>query len=483
MNKDEKQGISESFEKYRFDDCSIGDEFEVVIEGITSEGKGVCRVNNYVIFVEGALPNEKCRVLITNVRKNYAEAEVLKRMSKSEVRSDAFCSIFPRCGGCALQHMNYSDQLILKKNTVSNALRKIAGINEDNCDIKICDTIGMDEPYRYRNKAQFFLKKSGNDFASGFYERGSHDVVGSDECPVTNLAIDSLRKCIEHFLSDEGITVCDSKDLQGLVRSIVVRVAQRTQETMAIVVINGDELVDSATEQRLVNYINEREPWCKSIYLNINKSKNGVGLGRTNRLLWGKHTISEYIGDLIFEISPHSFFQVNLEQTEKLYAKVLEFAQLDDTMTVYDIYCGIGTISLLLARKAKFVYGIESVEPAIADADKNAIANGISNALFICGRAESVLPTMLEKGKSADVIVLDPPRKGCDNRLLDAVLGMEPQRIVYVSCNPATLARDMKILIDKGYHANIVQPVDMFPWSDNVETVVSLSRQKSRHIY
>lgn len=479
--------------KYKSDRKNVpvaqGEIYSLYIDGITQEGQGVGRIDNFAVFVDGVLKGEQCKVKIIKVSARYAVGELLEIIHKSPEWETPFCGVFPECGGCSLQHMSYEAQLKHKKDVVADALQRIGGLDRG---FIIHDTIGMDKPFFYRNKAQYPVGTLDGKIVTGFYAKGSHNIVPSDECGIQHPLSEKLRKRIELFMEREGLSAYDEKNHTGLVRHIVTRAAVRTGELMAIIVLNILHLHDCphtfnnlqklhdcprSLGEALADFIDEEVPECTSIYLNFNKERTNVILGNENRLIYGKETITEYIGDLAFEISPHSFFQVNPLQTEKLYAKTLEYAALTGRENVFDLYCGIGTITLFLAQKAGHVYGVESVEPAVENARKNAARNRISNASFICGQAETVIPRMYAEGHRADVVVVDPPRKGCDQKLLDTLVKMSPSRIVYVSCNPATLARDIKFLTANGFRLAEVQPVDMFPWTGNVECVAKVEKE------
>ena len=338
----------------------------------------------------------------------------------------------------------------------------------------------MKKPYQYRNKAQYPVAEIDGRAITGFYAARSHEVIQSEECAISHNESDKIRKIVSNFLIENNITVYDEKTGKGLVRHILTRIGYHTGEIMVVLVINGKEM--PASEELVRRLIDGEKAGMstsavKSIYLNVNTQKSNVILGARNILLYGSETIADTIGRYKFMISPHSFFQINPVQTEVLYAKALEYAGLTGKETVFDLYCGIGTISLFLSERAKKVYGVEVVEAAIEDARRNAQLNGVKNAEFIAGEAERIVPELYSRGIRADVVVLDPPRKGCEESLLQLLAEMQPDRIVYVSCNPATLARDLKYLCGQGYKVQEVQPVDMFPWSGHVETVCLLSKK------
>ena len=443
------------------------------ITGMTHEGQGVGRIDGLAVFVDGALEGEQAEIRIIKLNKSYAVGKLLKVLKASQYRIKPFCGAYKRCGGCNLQHMDYSAQLAFKTRLVRDNLERLGGLK----DVMVHETIGMEQPFNYRNKAQYPVAAVNGDIITGFYAARSHDVIDSEDCGIQNIDSDKVRKVVRQFMGDKGITAYDETTGKGLVRHVITRNGFHTGEIMVVLVLNGrglpegDELV-----QRLIKAV----PGITSIFVNVNTQRTNVILGGENILLYGSESIVDTIGPYRFSISPHSFFQVNPVQTEVLYAKALEYAALTGVETVFDLYCGIGTISLFLSAKAGKVYGVEVVEQAIADAVENARINGVTNAEFIAGEAEKVVPELYGKGVRADVVVLDPPRKGCDEWLLHLLADMQPQRIVYVSCNPATLARDLKYLDAQGYKAVEVQPVDMFPWSAHVECVIMMTNSGSK---
>lgn len=441
------------------------------ITGMSHEGQGVGRIDNFTVFVDRALPGEVVEVKIVKVNKSYGIGKLINIQRASPERIEPFCAYSLRCGGCSLQHMSYEAQLKFKTNVVKDSLKRLGKLE----DIIVRDTIGMqDNGKEYRNKAQYPVGMVRDSVAMGFYASRSHDIIDGNLCGIQHPYSDRVRECVRKFIIDSGIRGYDESTGNGLIRHIVTRVGYRTDEVMVVIVINGESLPAC---DKLIQMLSSGIPQVKSIYLNINTADTNIIFGNRSMKIYGKDTITDYIGKLRFEISPLSFFQVNPVQTEVLYRKALEYSRLTGNETVFDLYCGIGTISLFLSQKAKRVYGVEVVEAAIADARLNAKINGADNVEFIAGEAEKVIPHMYSEGIRADVVVVDPPRKGCDEVLLKILVDMEPKRIVYVSCNPATLARDLRYLADNGYRAEEVQPVDMFPWTGHVETVVCLSRK------
>ncbi|MCX7921219.1 MAG: 23S rRNA (uracil(1939)-C(5))-methyltransferase RlmD [Clostridia bacterium] len=446
------------------------EEYTIEITGMTHEGQGVGRVNNFTVFIDGALVGEKVRIKVIKINKNYGVGKLLEILTPSSQRTTPFCAHYKRCGGCGIQHMNYQAQLQFKTNTVKDNIRRLGKLE----DVVIHDTIGMENAMNYRNKAQYPVGQVKGNTLIGFYATRSHDIIDITSCGIQSSVSDKVRQVCKDFIIKNNIEIYDEEKGTGLIRHIMTRVGYKTGEVMVVVVINKDDL---PRKQQLVKELTSAIPEIRSILLNINKKKTNVILGDRNVKLYGEEVITDYIGRYKFNISPLSFFQVNPVQTEVLYSKALEYAGLTGKETVFDLYCGIGTISLFLSEKAKKVYGVEVVEEAIDDARENARINGVENIEFMVGEAERVIPEVYKSGVTADVVVVDPPRKGCDEVLLETLVDMQPQRIVYVSCNPSTLARDLKYLEEKGYKAVEVQPVDMFPQTAHVETVVLIERK------
>jgi len=439
--------------------------YRITITGMNHDGQGVGRVDGFTVFVDDALEGEEVLVRITKVSKSYSVGQLVKIISPSPSRTKPFCPSFEKCGGCSLQHMSMDAQLRFKTNLVKESIKRIGKLE----NVVIHDTIGMKDSFYYRNKAQYPVGIGADKPIAGFYARRSHEIVECKGCGIQNKTSDRIKDIISEFIYKNNIAPYDETKGTGLVRHIMTRQGFKTGETMVVLVINGN---DFPNKDKLIQELIRKEPSVKSIYLNINTKNTNIIMGQENIKIYGEDFITEYIEDLKFRISPLAFFQVNPVQTEVLYGKALEYADLTGNEVVYDLYCGTGTISLFLARKAKKVYGIEVVEDAIRDAVKNAEINGINNAEFIVGEAEKV-----ELTQKADVVVLDPPRKGCDERLLATLVDMGPKRIVYVSCNPATLARDLKYLSENGFSVQEVQPVDMFPHTAHVECVIGMQRK------
>lgn len=438
------------------------------ITGLTSEGMGVGRIEGFTVFVEGALPEEAVVVKIVKLQKTFAYGKLLSinRQSKSRVAPE--CDLMKHCGGCQLQHLDYKEQLNNKTQMVKDVLERIGKLK----DIEVNDTIGMERPWRYRNKAQFPIGFS-DDVVIGFYANHSHDIIDTDRCVIQDEINDKIIELFKEYIKRFKVSVYDEEAHKGLIRHIVTRNGFKTGEVMVCIVANGENLPNA---DYVIRQLTDNIPEIKSIVLNVNKKQTNVILGDRNLVLYGEAAIYDYIGQFKFRISPNSFFQVNPVQTDVLYNKALEYVALNGNETVFDAYCGIGTISLFLSQKAKKVYGVEIVPQAIDNAKENAVLNGVENVDFILGESEKVIPELYKKGIKADVIVVDPPRKGCGQELLDVIAKMQCPRVVYVSCNPATLARDLRYLAEKGYKVQEVQPVDMFPHTGHVETVVLMSR-------
>lgn len=445
---------------------------QVEITDLGESGEGIGRYEGMTIFVNGGIVGDTVKVKIQTVKKNYAMGKVVKMVKASAVRVEAPCPYFKRCGGCQIMNMDYSKgQLAYKEKVVKDAMERIGGF----AGIKIETIIGMENPLRYRNKGQYPVAEGKNGTEIGFFEKASHKVVNIEDCLLQSERHQLINQIIRDFVSEFKIKIYDEKSHKGLLRHVMIRHSESLGGIMVVLVVNGPELPkESILRDRLL----EGVPAIKSLILNENSSKGNRVLGFKNRVIAGAETIEDTIGKLKFEINPLSFFQVNPSQTEVLYGKALEFADLKGHETVFDIYCGIGTISLFLAERAKKVVGIEVVKESIEDAKANALRNGYNNCEFFVGKAEEVLPKLCEEGYKADVVVVDPPRKGCEPELLQTILDLSPEKIVYVSCKPSTLARDVKILCESGaYEVVMVQPVDQFPMTSHVECVVKLEKR------
>lgn len=447
------------------------DLLTVVIEDMGHDGEGIGKAAGYTLFIKDAVIGDTVEAKIMKAKKNYGYARLMKVLKPSPYRVEPKCPCARACGGCQLQFLSYEKQLEFKKNKVKGNLERIGGFEQ----VEIEKVIGMEHPWRYRNKAQFPVgKNKDGELITGFYAGRTHSIIPNRNCYLGAEVNEEILNQVLAYMTDNHVEPYEETSGKGLVRHILIRNGFKTGEIMVCIIANGRTLpkVKSLIERL------QTIPGMTSISLNVNTKRNNVILGDEVITLWGQETISDYIGDIKFEISPLSFYQVNPVQTEKLYGTALEYAGLTGKETVWDLYCGIGTISLFLAQKAKQVYGVEIVPPAIEDARRNARRNGIENAEFYVGKAEEVLPRKYkEEGIRADVIVVDPPRKGCEPEVLDTMLQMKPERIVYVSCDSATLARDLKILCEKEYQIEKVAVCDMFGNSVHVETVCKLVRK------
>ena len=444
----------------------------VDIVDIGQGGVGIGKFEGFTVFVDGGLVKDKIKVKITKSKKNYAVGDIVEIIEPSPYRVERKCSKeLKDCGGCQIQELDYQEQLNLKTNEVRQVISRIGKLD----DVVIHDAIGMEEPFRYRNKAQFPIQKVNGAPVIGFYKKKSHDIIPTDQCIIQHDVNDKIIQIIKTYIRAYKVSIYDEKTHTGVLRHLVTKVGFTTKEVMVVLVANGRKL---PYLNELASVLAENIPGFKTLVVNVNREKTNVILGNENRIVYGDGKINDYIGNLVFEISPLSFFQVNPVQTEVLYNKALEYANLGENDTVFDIYCGIGTISLFLAQKAKKVYGIEIVDEAIKDAKRNAALNKLDNVEFYVGKAEEVVPKMYKQGKRANVVVVDPPRKGCDEKVLDTIVSMEPDRVVYVYCNPSTLARDLNYLNERGYKCKEVQPVDMFPHSVHIENVALIVKEK-----
>ena len=442
------------------------------IEDCGVDGEGIGKADGFTVFVKDAVIGDVITAKIIKAKKNYGYGRLMEILTPSPYRVQPKCAFARQCGGCQLQALSYEQQLVFKANKVRGHLERIGGFT----DIPMEPVIGMEEPYHYRNKAQFPIgrNKEGK-IVAGFYAGRTHSIIENRDCALgvpQNKEV--LDRVISHMEKYE-VEPYDEETGIGLVRHVLIRYGFFTGELMVCLILNGKKI---AWEEVLVDSLREI-PGMTSITVNVNRKRSNVILGEEIRVLWGQGYITDKIGDISYQISPLSFYQVNPFQTQKLYAKALEYADLQGEETVWDLYCGIGTISLFLAQKAKFVRGVEIVPAAIENARDNARVNGIENVEFFVGKAEEVLPREYEKnGVYADVIVVDPPRKGCDEMLLKTMVQMRPKRIVYVSCDSATLARDLKYLCGEGYELKRVCPVDQFGQTVHVECVCLMSRKE-----
>ena len=442
------------------------------IEDCGIDGEGIGKADGFTVFVKDAVIGDTVTAKIIKAKKNYGYGRLMEVLKPSPYRVEPKCEFARQCGGCQLQALSYDQQLVFKTNKVKGHLERIGGFT----DIPMEPIIGMDELFHYRNKAQFPVgrNKEGK-IVTGFYAGRTHNIIENRDCALGVAENKEVLDRVIAHMEKYGIEPYNEATGKGLVRHVLIRYGYFTKEVMVCLILNGNKI---PKEEQFVKSLCEI-PGMTSITINVNKKHSNVILGEEIRLLWGQEYITDRIGDISYQISPLSFYQVNPMQTQKLYAKALEYADLHGQETVWDLYCGIGTISLFLAQKAKFVRGVEIVPAAIENAKENAKLNGLENTEFFVGKAEEVLPREYKKnGVYADVIVVDPPRKGCDETLLETMIEMNPERIVYVSCDSATLARDLKYLCERGYELRKVCPVDQFGMTVHVETVVLLSHKK-----
>ncbi len=440
------------------------------IEDCGIDGEGIGKADGFTVFVKDAVIGDTVTAKIIKAKKNYGYGRLMEVLKPSPYRVEPKCEFARQCGGCQLQALSYDQQLVFKTNKVKGHLERIGGFT----DIPMEPIIGMDELFHYRNKAQFPVgrNKEGK-IVTGFYAGRTHNIIENRDCALGVAENKEVLDRVIAHMEKYRIEPYNEATGKGLVRHVLIRYGYFTKEVMVCLILNGNKL---PKEEQLVKSLCEI-PGMTSITINVNKKHSNVILGEEICLLWGQEYITDRIGDISYQISPLSFYQVNPMQTQKLYAKALEYADLHGEETVWDLYCGIGTISLFLAQKAKFVRGVEIVPAAIENAKENAKLNGLENTEFFVGKAEEVLPREYKKnGVYADVIVVDPPRKGCDETLLETMIEMNPERIVYVSCDSATLARDLKYLCERGYELRKVCPVDQFGMTVHVETVVLLSK-------
>lgn len=448
------------------------DELIIDIHDIGQQGEGIGKHEGYTLFVNNSTLGDKVKVKVMKTKKNYGFARLIEIIEPSPFRVEPKCKIADKCGGCSIQHINYEKQLEIKQNKVIGCLERIGGF--DLSSVEVAPIIGMENSYYYRNKVQLPVGINKEEqVIMGFYAKRTHSIINMEKCYIQKDINNDIFKVVREFLERNNISIYDEKSHKGLVRHIITRVGFATGEIMVCLVINGKRL---AKQEELIKDL-IKIPGMTNISLNFNLENTNVIMGEQTKTIWGKDYITDYIGDIKYRISPKSFYQVNPIQTKVIYEKALEYASPTGKETVWDLYCGIGTITLFMAKKAKKVYGVEIVEDAILDARKNAKLNNIDNAEFFVGAAEEVLPEKCkEDSVHADVIVVDPPRKGCDESLLDTIVEISPEKVVYVSCDPATLARDLKYLAEKGYELRKVKAIDQFPHTMHVETVCLMSK-------
>ena len=443
--------------------------YDVKIESLTHDGLGVARVDGFPVFVANALVGEEINMKVTLVKKTYAFGRAVDYFVTSGERVKPECGIYKQCGGCQVQHLSYEGQLKMKHDTVVNHLKRIGHIEDAN----VLPTIGMQNPSRYRNKTQVPFGYADGKVVAGFYQKRSHEIINMQSCLIQTDISDQIVETMRQLCQELEIDPYNESLNLGVLRHVIVRVGFKTEEIMVTLVTRTHEIPNS---ELLIQRLVSKYPKIKSIAQNVNPKVTNVIFGDETRILYGEPYIYDEMNGIRFSISPRSFYQVNPIQTETLYSKAVEYAQLSGNEIVFDAYCGIGTITLFLAQHAKQVYGVEIIPEAIEDAKMNARLNGFENTQFAVGKSEEIIPAWIENGIVPDVIVVDPPRKGCDRSLLDTMLEAAPDRIVYVSCDSSTLARDLRVLIDGGYKLEVVQPVDMFPQTAHIECVAKLVR-------
>ena len=444
------------------------EKYEILINNVSHQGEGIGRVENFAVFVPGAIKGEKIEVKITEIRKNFARGELEKIILPSLNRVKPPCPVFNLCGGCHLQHINYKKQLEMKKEIVENVLSRIGNQNID-----VMPTIGMEIPWRYRNKGHFHLARENENIKLGFYQSKSHDLVPVSRCLLFSQNINALIKYLEKELTRQKITIYNHKIDKGNFRGIILRESKYTGEIMIIFITREERWYP---DENFLNNLIIAFPQVVSLCQNINKNPKMALFGKDFRILKGKTFIEDHIDSFKFKISPSSFFQVNVLQTEILYKKILEYANLSGKETVIDSYSGTGTISIYLAGKAKKVYGLELQKGAVRDAWANGELNNLSNLKFFSGKAESWLYKWIQRDEKAEVIVIDPPRRGCSREVLKNIIKIKPEQILYVSCDMPTLARDIKYITQNGYNIEEVQPIDMFPHTSHIECLVHLTK-------
>ena len=452
-------------------DIKKNDVIKIEIEDVTFDGNGVGKIDGMVIFVPNSAVGDILNVKILKVKKNYAFAKIEEFIRKSEDRIDLDCKSAGKCGGCVFRHINYNSELRLKELRVRGAIERIAGIK----DLKIEKIIGSDKTNSYRNKAQLPIgkNKEGN-YQLGFYASRSHRIVECEDCQLHPEIFNDLIRAFKFWLEKTNVSVYNESTGNGILRHLYLRIAEATGEIMVCIVANSSKLPHEA---ELIECLRNSCPNVSSIILNLNFEETNVILGKANKVLWGNPYITDVMCGLKFNISPNSFYQVNKPQAEKLYSLARKYANLNGDEILLDLYCGTGTIGLTMAKECKKLIGVEIVKQAVEDAKENAKNNNINNAEFICADALQATDILIEKGELPDVVIIDPPRKGCNEGLINIIADkMRPKRVVYVSCDPATLARDLKIFGAKNYVSQVLTPVDMFPRTSHVESVVLLSR-------
>ena len=426
------------------------------------DGEGIAKINEFTVFVPNAIKGEKVKILIVKVLTSYAFGKITEIIEESKYRTESDCETYKRCGGCSLRHIEYNQTLKMKQNAVQSLVNKTLKNK-----ISVQETLGMENPQNYRNKAQYpvGINKDGKPVMGVFANR-THEIIPIKECFIQDKQAEKVAKFIFDFITKNNISIYDEKTRKGLVRHIVTKIGKKTNEIMCVIVING---IQMPKENELVEAVTSNFKNVKTIVKNINIKNTNVILGKENINLYGDGYITDILGEYTFKISPLSFYQVNPIQAEKLYNIGVEGANITKDDVVFDLYCGIGTISLFMAKNAKKVYGIEIVEEAIEAAKENAKMNGVENTEFIAGDVEEILDELInERAITPDIVMVDPPRKGLDNKSIDNILRIKPKRLVYISCNPATLVRDLAKLEDD-FEIDFIKPVDMFPFTSHVE--------------
>ena len=446
---------------------------EYIVEIIDNgyEGEGIAKIDNFTIFIPGAIKGEKIKILMVKVLSSHAFGKILEIIKKSEKRKEVDCLTYKRCGGCNLRHIEYEETLKIKQDVVQNLVNKILKNK-----IKVQETVGMKNPFHYRNKAQYPLgiNNKGEPIIGVFANR-THEVIPIEKCLIQNPQSEQIAKYILKFIKENKISIYNENTRKGLFRHIVIKIGIRTGQIMCILVVNGENILK---EEQLINELITKFPQIKTIVKNVNMKNTNVILGQRNINVYGNGYIEDILGKYTFKISPLSFYQVNPIQAEKLYNLGVEMAQISKDDTVFDLYCGIGTISLFMAKYAKKVYGIEIVKEAIDAAKENAKINNVDNTEFYAGDVEVVLDELINKNKvKADIVMFDPPRKGLDKKSINNILQIKPKKLVYISCNPATLIRDLK-MFEEQYEIKTIIPVDMFPWTSHIECVSLLCLKK-----
>ena len=439
---------------------------EYIVEIIDNgfEGEGIAKIDNFTIFINGAIKGEKVKILIVKVLSSHAFGKIVEILEKSDVRQEVDCTTYKRCGGCNMRHIKYEDTLKMKQNAVQSLVNKTLKNK-----IQVKPTLGMENPLHYRNKAQYpiGINKNGEPVIGVFANR-THEVIPMEKCLIQNPISEEIAKTVLEFIKKNKISIYNEKTVKGLFRHIVIKVGIKTNEVMCILVINGNKI---PKENELVEILTKKYPSIKTIVKNINTKNTNVILGKENINIYGNGYIEDKLGEYTFKISPLSFYQVNPTQTEKLYKIGVQSAKITNTDIVFDLYCGIGTISLFMAQYAKQVYGVEIVKQAIEMAKENAKCNNLENTKFIAGDVEKVLDDLIKKQEIIpDVVMIDPPRKGLDKKSIQNLLDVNPKRLVYISCNPSTLVRDLAFFEEK-YEIKNITPVDMFPYTSHVECV------------